>query len=289
MNYKINKMENKIPLTVVILTYNEELNIKFALQNVIDWAANIVVLDSYSNDRTLEILNSFGVTVYFREFDNYSKQRNYAINEIAYKTDWMLFLDADEYLTEELKDEVSELFLNGKINDFDGYYLKRRFYFLGKWIKYGGYYPTWILRLFKIDKANCERDINEHITIKGNKTGKLLNDFVDSNNKDFTAWISKHNKYSTFEATQFNTETLINPNFWGKQPERTAWIRKFIWNKIMPPLLRPFIYFFYRYFFRLGFMDGKIGFIYHFMQGLVFLLIIDIKFLENKLRKGRIK
>ncbi len=275
----------KIPLTILILTYNEELNIRQALVNVVGWASDVFLLDSGSVDNTCSIATQAGAKVFTRKFDNYATQRNYALRDLPIETEWVMFLDADEFLTDALKDEITQMAQNGSLNQFDGYYIKRRFYFWGKWIKYGGYYPNWLLRLFKRANASCEREINEHITVMGN-TGKLKNDFVDYNHKDFTEWLTKHNKYSTFEATQFDTVSAIKSNFWGSQPERTAWIRQHIWNKFMPPLLRPFVYFFYRYIIRLGFLDGKVGFIYHFMQGLVFLFIIDIKYVEAKMRKG---
>lgn len=274
-------MNLKVPLSVFILTYNEELNIKQALNNVCDWADEVIILDSGSTDETCTIAESYGAKIVYRKFDNYARQRNFAIHEIPRKNEWMFFLDADEYLTEELKKEISDLFGNEKINEFDGYYIKRRFYFFDRWIKYGGYYPNWLLRLFKGEKANCEREINEHIKVDG-KIGKLKHDFADRNQKGFSEWIIKHNSYSTFEATQFDNAPDTNASLWGSQPQRTQWIRQNIWNKMMPPLVRPFIYFFYRYFIRLGFLDGKAGFIYHFMQGLVFLLMIDIKYIENK-------
>lgn len=274
---------NLVPITIVVLTYNEELNIVQSLSNVLGWAKDVIVLDSGSTDRTIEIANNLGAKVIFRKFDNFASQRSYAINEWGSLNEWMFFLDADEYLMEDLKLEILGLFHEGKINNYDGYLIKRRFYFMGKWIKYGGYYPTWILRLFKPNKAICEREINEHIHISG-RIGKLAGDFVDRNNKSFSDWIIKHNVYSDFEAVQLVNASPIESNFFGTQAERKSWIRINIWNKLLPPLVRPFMYFFYRYFLRFGFMDGKAGFIFHFMQGLVFLLMIDIKYLEFKLK-----
>ncbi len=274
---------NDINLTVVILTYNEAVNIKQALDNVVQWAQDVFVLDSGSNDGTLDIIKSYPeVQLFYRKFDNYAAQRNHAIQSLPYTTDWMLFLDADEYLMDPLKQEIKSTLAAG--TEYDGFYLKRRFYFMGKWIKYGGYYPTWVLRLFKHKKANCEREINEHIHVDG-KIGKLKADFVDHNHKGFTFWIDKHNKYSTFEANQFDKTHAGIANFWGNSTERKQWIRQNIWNRFMPPLIRPFLYFFYRYFIKLGFLDGKVGFIYHFMHGLVYRMMIDIKYVEQKYKR----
>ena len=122
----------RTPLTVVILTFNESVNIRQAIGNTISWAQAVFVLDSGSQDDTVEIAKSMGAQVFHRAFDNYAAQRNYAIKELPIATDWMLFLDADEYLTEALKAEISDL-LAGQ-PEHQGYYLKRRFYFMGKWI-----------------------------------------------------------------------------------------------------------------------------------------------------------
>ncbi|MBK8389051.1 MAG: hypothetical protein IPL23_07070 [Saprospiraceae bacterium] len=129
-----------------------------------------------------------------------------------------------------------------------------------------------LLRLFKSSNAICEREINEHIHVLG-KIGKLKYDFIDNNHKPFSDWINKHNLYSDLESTQFNIKSKSIGNLFGNSTERKMWIRENIWNKFTPPLIRPFLYFIYRYFIRLGFLDGKIGFIYHFMQGLVFILL----------------
>jgi glycosyltransferase involved in cell wall biosynthesis len=280
-----------LPLSVIILTYNEELNISQALNSVKDWAEEIIVLDSGSTDGTIKLAENLGAKIFHRTFDNYANQRNYALRELPIQNEWILFLDADEYLTEELKKEISETL---KTTDCNGFYLKRRFYFWGKWIKHGGYYPTWILRLFKKEKGHIEREINEHFVIKG-KVGYLKNDFVDNNHKSITEWIDKHNKYATYEAEEllkFRQRKKSGKkdefaDLSGSQAQKKRWIREHIWNPLMPPLIRPFIYFFYRYIIRLGFLDGKAGFIYHFLQGLWYPFLIDVKYLELKRRKAK--
>ncbi|MDA7692775.1 glycosyltransferase family 2 protein [Alphaproteobacteria bacterium] len=277
----------KINLTVVILTFNEELNIRTSLNSVSDWAKYVYILDSESKDQTCNIALEYGAEIFLRKFDTFANQRNYAISELPLKTEWMLFLDADEYLLDSLKSEINDAIYNKK---YDGFYLKRRFYFMGKWIKYGGYYPTWILRLFKHKLASCNRDVNEHVVVNG-KIGKLKCDFVDNNKKDVTDWIEKHNKYSTFEAIELikNHKNSIEidemANIFGTQVERKRWVRERVWNRLLPPLIRPWLYFFYRYILRLGFLDGKEGFIYHTLHGLLYRILIDVKFVERKKNK----
>jgi len=272
---------SKIPLTVVILTWQEEANIYYSVSNVVRWAADVFILDSGSTDKTCQMAESLGARVFFRKFDNYAAQRNYAIQDLPIQTDWILFLDADEYLSEELKTEIAGIFKDGSVYKADGYYMKRRFYFLDKWIKYGGYYPTWILRLFQKQKAKYERAVNEHITLDGN-IAYLKNYFVDHNRKGVNDWLDKHNRYATLEALQFGRNYDNISSFWGPQAERKQWIRQNIWNKLLPPLCRPFLYFIYRYFVRFGFLDGRVGFIFHFMHGLVYPFLIDVKYLEMK-------
>src|SRR3989338_4453086 len=170
-------MNNK--LCVVILTYNEEIHIERAINNVLGWADKVIVLDSYSQDNTVEIAKSLNVEVIFRKFDNYKNQRQYAIDYCKDLTEWMLFLDADEYLLEELKNEIYNAIEDKSMY---GYYLPRRFIFMDKWIKYGGYYPCYLLRLFRPQFAVVDGKINEHIVVNG-ETKKLKCDFVDHNLK----------------------------------------------------------------------------------------------------------
>jgi glycosyltransferase involved in cell wall biosynthesis len=272
----------KAPVSVVILTYNEAVNIERAIANTIAWAAEVIVLDSFSTDETVAIATNAGAKVVQRKFDNYSAQRNYAIKEIGLCSEWILFLDADEYLSDALKEEITGELANPKA---DGYYMKRRFYFMGKWIRWGGYYPIWLLRLFKKDKGLFQREVNEHVVLEGTNA-KLQNYFADDNQKPLSFWWHKHIDYAHKEArllVEAHSEK-IEVNFWGTQAERKLWIRYKIWNR-MPVYIRPFIYYIYRYFFRLGFLDGRTGFIFHFYHGLVYLLIIDSFYLELKNKK----
>ena len=278
-------------VTVVILTMNEELNIRCSIGNVMGWAKEVFVLDSGSTDRTVEIAKEMGAKTFFRKFDTYAKQRNYAIKELPIETEWMLFLDADEYLTDELKQEIEDVL--SKNPEENGFYMKRRFYFMGRWIKHGGYYPTILLRLFKKDFAKVERDINEHVHVDG-KVGFLKHDFADENRKTLSDWIAKHNKYSTFEAieminveknlTKFDRKSFFN----APKHEKKKMIMRYIWNKI-PPMSRPFLYFTYRYFFKLGFLDGKEGLIYFMMLCFIMTTATSAKYYELKNREKYLK
>ena len=276
-------MNEKTDLTIVILTYNEELNLPYALDNVKDFATQIVILDSYSVDRTLEIAESYGARIYKRTFDNFSSQRRYALEEITYTTEWLFVLDADEFLSESLKEEIRQTI---SATDNDAFFIKRRFFWMGKWIR-RGYYPTWLLRLGRPGKITCDdRPINEHLICRSGKVGKLKEDFIDFNRKSLFEWIAKHNHYSDREASQLLLEenSMEIYKIWRSQYERKRWLRVKVWNRL-PPLLRPFLYFFYRYFLRLGFLDGKEAFIYHFLHAFIYRIMIDFKYLEKKWSK----
>ena len=271
-------------LTVIILTFNEERNLQQALDSVAGWSAQTLILDSYSTDRTLEIAKQYHCQVFQNRFENYAKQRNHALMELPIAGQWILFLDADEWLPEDLKTEITVLTAaNPREN---GFYVPRRMMWMGRWIR-RGYYPTWILRLFRHGTARCEdRAINEHLIIDG-EHGYLKNDLMHEDQKGITEWIAKHNSYASYEAAELVNNRAaqnyqeIDVRLFGTQAQRKRWIRYRLWNRL-PPLLRPFLYFAYRYIFRAGFLDGKEGFIFHFLQALWFPLLVDIKYLEQQ-------
>jgi glycosyltransferase involved in cell wall biosynthesis len=271
----------KADVVVVVLTYNEELNIAFALESVAGWAREIVVVDSFSADSTQDIARRFGAHVYQHKFEDYARQRNWALTDIPMESEWVLFLDADEWLTDELKDEIGRVIASNSIEN--GFFLKRRLMWMGTWVR-RGYYPTWILRLFRRGRARCEsRSCNEHLVVDG-KVGRLKADFMHEDHKGISDWIAKHNRYATLEALELlNAEKALFDlpvRFWHtSQVERKRWLRYRVWNR-MPPLLRPLFYFVYRSILCGGFLDGPRALIYHFLQALWYPLVIDIKYLE---------
>lgn len=273
-------------LAVIILTYNEEMNIAQALESVAGWADEIFILDSLSTDLTLDIARRFNCHIGQHKFENYAKQRNYALEHLPIRSEWVLFLDADEWLPDALKQEVAALIASAPLEN--GFYLKWRLIWMGRWIR-RGYYPTWVLRLFRHGMGKCEdRAVNEHFIVKGN-TGRLRSDFMHEDRKGLSDWIAKHNAYATREAEELlNTRSPtgyreIDARLFASQAKRARWLRYKIWNR-MPPLLRPFTYFFYRYVLCGGFLDGKAAFVYHFLQALWYPLMIDVKYLELRAR-----
>jgi glycosyltransferase involved in cell wall biosynthesis len=271
-------------LTVIALTYNEEANIAQALDSVVGWADEIHIVDSLSTDRTLDIARRYGCHIAQNRFENYAKQRNYALAHLPIRSEWIFFLDADEWLPDALKQEISALIASCPREN--GFYVKWRLIWMGRWIR-RGYYPSWILRLFRHGKGRCEdRAVNEHLIVDG-PTGRLRNDFMHEDRKGVTDWIAKHNRYATTESRElFNTRSApdyqeIDARLFGTQAQRKRWLRYKVWNRL-PPLIRPMFYFFYRYILAGGFLDGREAFAYHFLQGLWFPMLVDIKYLELK-------
>src|SRR5262245_14755769 len=274
-------------LAVIILTCNEEANLAQALESIAGWAAEIFILDSVSTDRTLEIARQYGCHIAQNKFENYAKQRNYALDHLPIRSEWVFFLDADEWVPAALKQEISTLIATSPMEN--GFYIKWRLIWMGRWIR-RGYYPSWILRLFRYGKGRCEdRAINEHLIVNG-PTGRLHNDFIHEDRKGVTEWIVKHNGYAAREAQELlNTRPAqgyqeIDARLFGSQAQRKRWLRRKVWNRL-PPLIRPFFYFFYRYVLAGGFLDGKEAFAYHFLQALWFPMLIDIKYLEMKMSR----
>ena len=271
-------------LTVIALTHNEEANIGQALESVAGWADEIHVVDSLSTDRTVEIARRYGAHVSQNKFVDFAKQRNYALEQLPVRSEWVFFLDADEWLPDTLKREISVLIASSPGEN--GFYIKRRLIWMGRWIR-RGYYPTWIVRLFRYGKARCEdRAVNEHLIVDG-PTGSLRNDFIHEDKKGVADWIDKHNRYATAESQElFNTRSApdyrqVDARPFGTQVQRKRWLRYKVWNRL-PPLIRPFLYFSYRYILAGGFLDGREALAYHFLQGLWFPMLVDIKYLELK-------
>jgi glycosyltransferase involved in cell wall biosynthesis len=285
-----------LPLSVVLLTYNEEANLETCLDRVVSWAHEIFIVDSGSTDRTLEIAHHYGATSFFHPFESHTRQWNWALRNLPFSCDWALCLDADQQLTLELKTELAQLFgpeQHKAGDDIDGYYLKRREIFLGRWIKHGGYYPKWLLKLVRHRNAWCDENelLDSRFYVKG-RTVKLRHDLIEDNQKehDIGFWTSKHIRYAELQAKEELmrregiVEWQIKPALFGTPDQRSLWFRR-IWYLYMPPYVRPLLYFFYRYVLRLGFLDGKEGFVFHFLQALWFRLLVDIKIEE--LRRGR--
>ena len=272
-------------LSLFVLTYNEELNLEFCLKSVAGVAQDIFIVDSFSTDGTLEIARHYGAKVVQRPFKNLADQVNWGLENLPFATPWVLRLDADEYLTPELRDELQTV-LPTLPSDINGLYVKRRFYFLDRWIKHGGYYPTWLLRVFRNGMIRCEpRWMDEHMVLTAGESRRLAHDIVDHNRKGLMFWSERQLKYAPREARDLldppseDEGGHLTPRFWGSQESRKRWCKNRLYLRF-PLFGRALAYFLYRYVVRLGFLDGVPGLIFHFLQAFWYRFLVDALVLE---------
>ena len=266
-------------LSVIILTRDEEKNLPFALDSLAGTGAEVFVVDSGSQDRTCEIGREWGCRVVFHAFETHARQLNWAIDNLPLSTDWVMRLDADERLSDALKVELLH-----KLATFPpevtGLMVKRRVLFWGRWIRHGGYYPTWLLRIWRRGEAHCEdRPMDEHMLVLRGGIEKLENDIIDENRKGISFWIEKHNRFSDNEVASLQFESSVTAGEAGRPTARKRLAKNQLYGR-SPRFLRAFLYWFFRYFILLGFLDGIAGFVFHFLQGFWYRLVIDAKLHE---------
>ena len=271
----------------VILTFNEEQHLGRCMASLDGVASDIVVVDCFSTDRTLEIAREQGARVIQREWVNYATQFNWALTQLDADTDWVLRIDADEVLTPELVAEMQAR-LASIGPEIEGVYWGRRMTFQGRLIKHGGVFPVKVLRLFRYGRGQCEnRWMDEHIKV-GGPTDEFQGEMIDDNLNPLTWWTEKHNKYASREAVDLlNLEHHFMPHDsvaslrGGKQAGVKRWVKEVVYARL-PGGFRAFAYFSYRYFFRLGFLDGPAGTAFHFLQGFWYRYLVDAKVAEVK-------
>jgi len=243
---------------------NEEINIEACIDSV-KWSDDIVVFDSLSSDGTKEIALQNGARVIERSFDNWASHQNWAIKNIYFQHPWVFYLDADERCPKELSEEISRIV--SADNKYEAFRLKRRDYFMGKWLKHAQLYPTWLVRLFKPEKIRFERLVNPFPIVNG-QIGELTHDLIHYPfSHGVSHWIDRHNKYSDMEAVE-NIKLLKNrgcgfSNLFSKDANIRRKAHKDTFYKLPG---RPIIKFIYYYFLRMGFLDGKPGLTYSFLQ-----------------------
>lgn len=258
------------PISVLIPTFNEEPNIAQCLSSVLGWADEVFVVDSFSTDRTVEIAKEMGATVVQHRFEGYAQQKNWAMDTLPFRNEWLLILDADEYVTAKSREEMASLAgANGA--GFDGFLINRRFVFYGKWIKHCGWYPSWHLRFFRHRLGRYEnRPVDEHVILNG-KIGNLKQDLIHRDCRDMDWWIAKHNRYATLNAIAYEqvennqlASERIQPRLFGNHVERRRFLKERVWRHLPG---RSLLFFLYLYIFRLGFLDGRKGLMFCAMHG----------------------
>lgn len=254
-------------LSILIPVKNERANIVACLESV-RWADEIVVVDSGSTDGTVELASSKGATVVqFQWNGKFPKKKNWALENVPWKNEWVLILDADERIPPELAAEIQKELKRPRA---DGYYLNRRFIFLGQWIRHCGYYPSWNLRLFRhrlgryeevqtSGTASGDNEVHEHIVLQG-ATAYLQHDMLHHAYPDIYTWMEKHNRYSNWEA-EVEVRSEQDDLSGAAIGEKLAARRKLrVWSRRLP--FRPALRFCYSYFLRLGFLDGRAGYMF---------------------------
>jgi glycosyltransferase involved in cell wall biosynthesis len=282
----------RVPLTVLVVTRNEEANLERCLLSVHGFADQLFVVDSESADRTVEIARRFADEV--RELP-YDHTRiipwifQWGLDHLPIRNDWVLILEADQALPPELRAEIAALLARPRIDE-DGFYIRRKQIFRGQWIRFGGYGGKRLLKLFR--RGGGELDPLEQDTrvyVHG-RVGRLRAPLEEWNKKEdaILFYLQKHLRYADafareeLERRRRDLAWKLTPRLFGTADERTLWLKARYYR--LPLFVRPALYFFYRYFLLLGLLDGKNGFIFHFLQAFWFRLVVDVR-LEELLRQ----
>ncbi|MEO7190495.1 MAG: glycosyltransferase family 2 protein [Vicinamibacterales bacterium] len=276
----------RLPVTLVVLSYNEERNLEACLSGMADWATDVFVVDSGSTDRTIEIAERLGASVYTHPFETHARQWQWALAQLPITTDWVLALDADQRLLPELRQEIDVALRAGVPAEVTGFFMSRRQIFRGRWIRHGGYYPKYLLKLFRKSAVTMDAaDLVDHHFIVSGNTRNLGHDLVEDNRNEaeIAVWTAKHNRYAVLQARQElharrRGRTVSWRALLGHPDARVQWLKQ-VWARC-PLFVRPCLYFMYRYVFRLGFLDGREGFIFHVLQAFWYRLLVDINILE---------
>jgi glycosyltransferase involved in cell wall biosynthesis len=275
------------PCVVVILTFNSANIILETLRQALKVSPYVFVVDSGSKDGCDASARNLGCEVVQRAFVNYSEQRNWAIGQVAASYTWQLHLDADEVL-----DDAAVASIQGVLKGtpgFDAYMLKRRDYFMGRELRFSGVNP-WHLRLFRSGIGSCENRLYDQHFVASRPAGKLSGLMHDKNAIGISDWIARHNRWSDLEVAQVMRQErvgndVLQAKISGDARERTRYLKGLYYR--LPIASRALSYFVYRYFFRLGILDGKPGFYFAFFQALWFRMLVDAKIYES--HRGRVE
>lgn len=277
-----------IPVTVLILAKDEVVNLVHTLPLLVEWAQDVVVIDSFSTDGTPELARKMGARVLQNNYEYHAQQINWGLGHLGEASqDWILLLNADELPDEALREEIARA-IDGDRSAISGYILTFKVFFMGRWIRHGGTYPLHVLRLFRRSSAWCEdRRMDEKIVVNG-AVGKLAGHVIDENRKDLSYFILKHDAYASREAQDYlrrrrgELTSLIEPRWFGDRPQRRRKLKS-VYDRL-PLFLRATLYYWYRMYLRLGVLDGPEGRVWHFLQGYWYRYLVDVKILEMRKR-----
>lgn len=271
-------------LAVIVLTKDEERNLPDCLASLAGLDAEVWVVDFGSTDRTVALAEAAGCRVVAHPFETYAAQRNWAFDHLPIAAPWTLCLDADERLTPELAGEIAAA-VAAADRPYAGYMMSRRTVFMGRWLRHGGQYPAWHVRLFRTGHGRCEdRRYDQHFVVDG-PVGRLRHDYIDVLTDSLTTWTERHNRWATLEAEELLSEReaslQVKPRLLGNPLERKRFLRVHLYRRA-PLLIRPFMLFVFDYVLRLGFMDGAPGLVFHVLQRFWFKFLVDGKIYERR-------
>lgn len=270
---------------VILLSFNSGETLGATLTRARLVSDEIFVVDSGSTDETAELAAQAGATLIEHPFEHYGAQRNWAIDNLPMTRPWQLHLDADEWMDDEL---VAAILALSDDPPRDGYFLPRYVKFLGRILRHGGMSPTWHLRLFRTGAGRCEdRKYDQHFLLLNGTSGQLPGCLIDDNRMSLSEWTMRHNRWSDGEVTELDsseTAGRLTPDAHGNPAQRKRFLRE-RYNRL-PLFVRPFGLFFYRFFVRLGLLDGTEGFIFWVLQTFWFRFLIDAKIWEKHRRAG---
>lgn len=283
----------KLPISVLITTRNESINLPKCLDSIRTIVDQICIIDSDSEDGTLEIARDRGAEIYQLPYEPTKIIPwifQWALDNVPFRNQWVLILEADREVSKELAQELYELFRKGP--EHDGYYIRRRMVFRGKVIRFGGYGSKALLTLFRKDAGQLDPTEEDTRVYVNGKIGRLRSFVLEHNLKEaqILFYLQKHLRYAqAFATDEYNRRNKLNkwklqPKLWGTPDERVLWLKSLYYRA--PLYVRPFVYFIYRYFLRLGILDGKQGAIFHFLQAFWFRLIVDILLEELMLARA---
>lgn len=276
-------------ITAIILTKNEEVNIARCINSIRGVVDRICVVDSGSTDSTIEIAKQLGAEIFHHEpFNHYAAQFNWGLDNVGINTKWVYRIDADEVVTPELGAEIVASCNEHHDDDVNGLVMKFKIAFMGKFLTHGGIYPFYNLTIFKYGIGRYEdRAMGEHVILSEGRTVDLKNDCLHYDFKSLDAWISKHNWYATREVSDYYAARSIGQTDADElyhEAKKASKLRDGFYYKL-PKFLRAKLYFLYRYYIKLGFLDGKAGYVHAFLQAYWYRFLVDAKIMEQEIKE----
>ena len=285
-------MASDVPVSVVVLTYNEESNLERCLQSVCGHAGETIVVDSFSTDGTLEIARRYTDKIYQHPYEGHPQQWQWTLSHVPFAFEWVLAVDADFSVTPGLWRAMGEA-LHDSDGGINGYFVRHRQVFRGRSLRHGTLYPRYWLRLFRHRAVRVDPDelVDVHFFVAP-PVGRLEHDVVEDNvkDRDLAFWITKQLRFAERQAAEElrrregHGRAPALPSAFGSPDQRVLWL-KGIWRRL-PRYVRPFLLFGYRYGLRLGFLDGKEGLLYHFTQALLYRLAVDVRMDELEVKRS---